>query len=523
LIQSPEKIKDDWGSMSRLDLVYSIAYNSTFSIDDYKDNTGDRSYFQGHYYSDKPPGLSFLAIPSYILSDSVYNFLTPDYRHIFYPEERFFFTTKTVVMFTNCLFFALSVVLLYDILSRYTRDEKTKMLVVLAYGLGTMALPYSTTLVGSYSVSSFLLLLLFLMFLKRNRMKKHDFLVMGLVNGIGLMLDYSLMLIFAILVLFLFSDRKIRRMALFYLLGFAIGVFPLLVYNHVIFGSPFTLSYEFLDETVWKTESTEHMIFHPLFSFPRFETVFMLLFSLYRGLFVYNPVLLLSFIGLFYFAKKQRKEAVFILSFFLFLLLLNSAKFYGWDGGSVFGPQYMTLSIPLLAIPLVFSIKKMNKKIVCFFIVISAVVNFIGVLYFYEGSTDPNPIYYKIEYGLLKSPKYPSACFALKNVTFETKEGVISEDISRKNHMYTLWGFHPIPDSNGDIMRPTNTNVTIILPDMKPDEKWVIFEAYARSYDVTRNISLYRNDVFADSYSIGNSWTKISSNLTIIPYYKQRN
>ncbi|MDY6773802.1 MAG: hypothetical protein SVS85_01255 [Candidatus Nanohaloarchaea archaeon] len=37
----------------------------TLNIDKVYQNAGDRSYYQGHYYSDKEPGMAFLATPIY--------------------------------------------------------------------------------------------------------------------------------------------------------------------------------------------------------------------------------------------------------------------------------------------------------------------------------------------------------------------------------------------------------------------------------------------------------------------------
>ena len=55
----------DWNQNSRLDLVLAIVDQGTLCIDDYYQNTGDYALFEGHYYSDKAPGTSFLGIPIY--------------------------------------------------------------------------------------------------------------------------------------------------------------------------------------------------------------------------------------------------------------------------------------------------------------------------------------------------------------------------------------------------------------------------------------------------------------------------
>ncbi len=54
-----------WNGRSRMDLVRALVEDHTTQIDRFHANTGDKSYFEGHYYSDKAPGASFLAVPTY--------------------------------------------------------------------------------------------------------------------------------------------------------------------------------------------------------------------------------------------------------------------------------------------------------------------------------------------------------------------------------------------------------------------------------------------------------------------------
>ena len=52
-----------WNQNSRFDLLRAILEQHTLRIDSYHDNTEDKAHFAGHYYSDKAPGLVFLALP----------------------------------------------------------------------------------------------------------------------------------------------------------------------------------------------------------------------------------------------------------------------------------------------------------------------------------------------------------------------------------------------------------------------------------------------------------------------------
>ena len=51
-----------WNQNSRFALVRAILERHTLQIDAYQLHTGDRAIWRGHYYSDKAPGASLLAV-----------------------------------------------------------------------------------------------------------------------------------------------------------------------------------------------------------------------------------------------------------------------------------------------------------------------------------------------------------------------------------------------------------------------------------------------------------------------------
>src|SRR5919202_2991899 len=62
-----------WNEYSRYDMVLALVDHHTTQIDRYHENTGDEAFFNGHYYSDKAPGSSLLAVPTYALLRDVSN------------------------------------------------------------------------------------------------------------------------------------------------------------------------------------------------------------------------------------------------------------------------------------------------------------------------------------------------------------------------------------------------------------------------------------------------------------------
>jgi hypothetical protein len=53
-----------WSPVSRFDLTRAIVEQHTLRIDAFADNTGDRAFKDGHWYSDKAPLPALLALPA---------------------------------------------------------------------------------------------------------------------------------------------------------------------------------------------------------------------------------------------------------------------------------------------------------------------------------------------------------------------------------------------------------------------------------------------------------------------------
>ena len=53
----------NWNSVPRIALALSVIENGTLDITEYKPATGDIAIYKGKLYSDKAPGMSFMAIP----------------------------------------------------------------------------------------------------------------------------------------------------------------------------------------------------------------------------------------------------------------------------------------------------------------------------------------------------------------------------------------------------------------------------------------------------------------------------
>jgi hypothetical protein len=161
----------------------------------------------------------------------------------------------------------------------------------------------------------------------------------------------------------LFKNRKALKFMGITMVCFLI---PFVLYSYIYFHQ-FVLSY--YNPFFWSSKS--------VVSQPFYEKIVAVLFSPARGLLLFTPFLIFSFVGFFY--KSLRSNALYLIAFLWFLIhLVMVARQWCWWGGWCFGPRLMTDAlIPLfLMILMVFKeIKqlKLLKLLLSFFILISLI------------------------------------------------------------------------------------------------------------------------------------------------------
>lgn len=377
-----------WNEQTRILSSISIVDEGRIDIDNYANLTGDRVYYNNHYYSDKAPGTSFLLTYVYntlkLLTSDKYD--STRANGIFLPQPQFNTTIytdvnpATIFKLTNIMGTillsslpgSLIVVLIYIILLELTKDQKNSLVISFIFGLGTIIFSYSTVLMGNIFSLLIILLIFYLSFVKEETSPRYIFLN-GLLLGFSIVFDY-LSIIF-IFLYFIFIFRKIKKHILYFISGFIIGVAPLFIYNFFIFHNPFTISTNYPDPDISPCFygniylsycGKEYPIYYDFYTFV--FKILRLLFYPYRGLFIYMPFLLFSLFGLKKLYEKNRELSIFIILLFLLYLVANGYYAY-WFGGASFGPRYLLVVLPFLSIPLVYLIKS-DKKIYYKFILI---------------------------------------------------------------------------------------------------------------------------------------------------------
>jgi hypothetical protein len=366
-----------WNENSRLALIRAIVDEGRFEIDSYANQTTDRAFFNEHYYSDKDPGLSLVAMPIYAIWKFIYNsFLlrlgmnegSKEYTStlvgvsnvpiVEYVNPGFFILTSMVVIiiFTSSLFSSLTVLLIYKLTGYFMKKEVDRLLLITIFGLGSLAFPYATVFVEQMPAAFFSFLTFYLLFKMKKEKIKDD--KIPLLAGISSGFVMSISVISAIitlgnLVYLLTIDRSKIKL---FIIPELLGMLPFFIYNYTIFGTPFTLSRYYLDPKIWPKLPGINGL-----QLPNPFVVLRVTFYPEKGLFFYYPILLLSIANLFYFYKRLKIESILCIFIFLAFLIVNSC-WWVWWGGAYFGPRHLSLAIPFLVLPLLTFFEKIRGK-----------------------------------------------------------------------------------------------------------------------------------------------------------------
>jgi hypothetical protein len=136
-------------------------------------------------------------------------------------------------------------------------------------------------------------------------------------------------------------------------IGGFLGLLPLLVYNQLAFGSPFTLGYSIVVNQ-FSFEGMKQGFFG--ITWPKAGVVLQLLFGLHRGLLPLSPILVLVPFGLHVMWRRPstRVAASAILVVLCSFLWIN-ASYYRWNGGWSTGPRLLMPMLPLCCLALAFA------------------------------------------------------------------------------------------------------------------------------------------------------------------------
>ena len=325
---------------TRVYLTKAIVYNFTFTLDEQFKHYGqavDRAKFEGHYYTDKAPGSSFLAVPVEFFLKTIEGHKVP-LRHSLISYRIFLLLIPTAIM---CFF------LWTFIETRLPAKPFPLTLTMISYMIGSGALPYTQYFFGHQIVA----VLLMATFLILNTSCKYwKILIAGFLAGLCVLTELqsapSVFLLFILLLLKL--QKKRFPNALLFLLPIFICIAAILLYNFSCFKNPFSVGYDHLDMPDVKNKFEEGIAG---VTYPNLTKLFLLLFGTQNGLFVFSPLWIFSFPGIYILWKQNYRDLFLIISLIVISWLLFNSSANEWRGGWSVGPRFLVPVLPFLTIP----------------------------------------------------------------------------------------------------------------------------------------------------------------------------
>lgn len=322
-----------WPDVSRLGLTQSIALHGSLRIDRYNAQTQDKSLYHGHWYSDKAPGISFLALPTFEAMRLTRLAGTGEYHDGIWRRGRLLLAARIL---TGGLAF-LVCVLLVGLAAEELR-EGTGIPVAATFGLGTMALPLAATVLGHLAAGAAALGAFLLA-------RRGHPLAAGVCAGAAVLLEYQAAVAAAAVGAYvLWRSRSVRAIALYVL-----GALPLLAvlgtYDALAFGSPFHVSYGY----VWGVPEQQHNLFGV--GAPTLHGLREVLVG-HRGLIVFSPVLILAAAGLVLLWRRGLRAEAAVCGFVSVAFVLLDAGYFDPLGGLSPGPRFVAPALPFLVLGL---------------------------------------------------------------------------------------------------------------------------------------------------------------------------
>lgn len=352
-----------WNQNSRFDLLRAIIERHTLQIDAYADNTQDKAHFRGHYYSDKAPGLVFLAVPFAVVARAGMNPVGVD------PDSARgeFVLSYLVTAWAVGLPTALAVVCLFFLAVRFGCSPIAAAFAAMVMSLASPMWAYASlfwahALVGSCLLIGFAAGLK----LKGSSNPRAEFwwaLALGVAAGWATVTEYPALPASALLALFALSLVWRRGTAARWRVAAGVGIgaaacaVVLLAYLHAAFGS-FRPSYSYYDPNSFSFMQQRGYMG---LTYPHPDRLLKLLFGCARGLFFASPVMLAAPVGLWGLWKKQRSGAALVAAAIALYYFLFNASFYWWKAGLTFGPRYAGAAIPILCLGLATSWQDATK------------------------------------------------------------------------------------------------------------------------------------------------------------------
>ena len=340
----------------RFDLIRSMVEKGTLYINDFCGfNTADIITFHGHIYSVKAPGTSYTALFQWLIFQLGLLPMKAAHEPLYWA-----LVTYLTTVFTTGLLISAMCVIMFRFARFLGASDGRAAGVALILGLATIAFPYATELTGEPVAAVCVFIAFYLLATFETRPSSWRASAAGFLAGWAVLNDYPVFLVAAAIGIYALVKLRDWKYLTAFSIGAAITVAVMLAFNWGAFGNPFFFSYQ-----AFKLAPTENRQFPEQavgfvgLTYPKMRILWNVLLDPQRGLFFCNPVLLLSIVGVGYFARLKQWRAEFIVTVYSFVILFLFNASYGesivsWGGGTATGPRQIVASVPFMVLALAF-------------------------------------------------------------------------------------------------------------------------------------------------------------------------
>lgn len=336
--------------------AYSLVHEGNLNLDEFPQLLEESDYYwveeiDGHYYNRFPIGMSVLSAPFVLVLDYAARTLfwvSPDLEDWIIQKSVEPLEEVTVItmywrieLVIACFFISIAAMALYRV-ARETLIPARAAILLFWFLFCCSVWSTGSRALGQHCGSILMITLALLgLVLAKERPKLVQFIAIPLAFSFLIRPTNALPIVaFTIYIVWNYREYTWK-----YLAWAALITVPFFIYNLSLYGSllsPYYLPHEQLGEA-------------SPYEFNFWDGFFGLLISPGRGLFIYTPLFLLSFLGAWLGYRKTR-DLLFLLLLLLFLVYwLVLSSFGDWWGGHSYGPRYFTELSPLfifLLIPL---------------------------------------------------------------------------------------------------------------------------------------------------------------------------
>jgi hypothetical protein len=333
-----------WNQTSAYDLVQALSHGNT-TIDPYQSNTGDKAFYEGHWYSARAPGLAMFSLPFYEVIEGLGAKGWANESQALPKSDE---VVDLIGLWGNVLPGLVLMLLVWRTAERLRPGYGAAAAVTL--GLGTIALGLSTLLFAHILAACLGFGAFAVLFRERDGPQRPWLLAAaGVLAGYAVTSEYPMLLVAVVLGVYAVLGRGPRTLAraalraCAYAAGAVVGVVPLALYNHYAFGSLTHVAYDNIPQQQTGIFGINRPSPHVLIT---------LLFSS-RGLLTISPVLAMATVGvLLMYRSARRAEAVTIGVICIGYLGYNSGYYLPF-GGAFTGPRLLMPMLPFLTLGLV--------------------------------------------------------------------------------------------------------------------------------------------------------------------------